>query len=685
MKALKKKAILTSIFFIVSFHIYSQQTTPAVQKDRWSIQPNGSITWLTSESLPHSDHIEMSGEKVSLWLDYRVDTAGITRIIRKVVFPTFRMLPDETRSHITYTFQDNELPQIYINNKLLKTDVSKREQSGNYAFVSKSINHYGIMRIMATAGTSEEVKIERSLFPSVDQPMAIEKFVFSNTGHKRVTVSMEKLNREVTTDTLKSKSQPHTVVMKTINEGHRVLEPGQSTVFSVCYFATDHPEKPFPIDPELETKKRAKRIGEILSPLQLETPDPILNTSFAFAKIRATESIFKTKRGYLHGPGGLEYYAAIWANDQAEYINPYFAFSGDSVGILSAINCYRLFATYMNPEFSPLPSSIVAEGDTVWKGAGDRGDQAMIAYGASRFALAYGKADSAKVLWPLISWCLEYNKRHLNGQGVVESQSDELEGRFPSGKANLSTNCLYYDALVSAGMLARQLHLPQNQIDDYIGRADLLKRNIEQYFGSNVAGFETYKYYETNNTLRAWISMPLAMGIYERSKGTIAALFSPQLWTADGLATEAGKETFWDRSTLYGLRGVLQAGATDQAMTFLQYYSRRRLLGEHVPYPVEAYPEGSQRHLSAESGLYCRVFTEGLFGMRPTGFKNFDCTPRLPKDWKQMTLRNIHAFDTVFDLKIQRLKNGKILATVTKAKGTQTYTIPDGGTVQIKL
>ena len=85
---------------------------------------------------------------------------------------------------------------------------------------------------------------------------------------------------------------------------------------------------------------------------------------------------------------GLEYYAAIWANDQAEYIGPFFAFSGDRLGILSAMNCYRLFARYMNPQYEPLPSSIVAEGDTIWSGAGDRGDQAMIAYGASRFALA---------------------------------------------------------------------------------------------------------------------------------------------------------------------------------------------------------------------------------------------------------------------------------------------------------
>ncbi|MCH5687700.1 hypothetical protein LWM68_27595 [Niabella sp. W65] len=94
------------------------------------------------------------------------------------------------------------------------------------------------------------------------------------------------------------------------------------------------------------------------------------------------------------------------------------------------MNAYRLFAAYMNPEYKPIPSSIINEGKGVWQGAGDRGDMAMIAYGAGRFALANGNADSAKVLWPLIEWCLEYCRRKINTEGVVWSNRDELEGRF---------------------------------------------------------------------------------------------------------------------------------------------------------------------------------------------------------------------------------------------------------------
>jgi hypothetical protein len=683
MKFFKNCAFLCFIILSACCTVGAQQTGLSKQDTRWAIQPDGSISWKTDRNLPHSDHIEMSGEKVSLWVKYGIDTSGFVNVTRTVVFPTFRMLPDDTRSHIAYTFHDNELPRIYINNQLLH--ITGEDGTGDMNLKVKSINQHGIMHLFGQTGKNAAVSIDRSLFPSVDKPLVIEKFTITNKSNEAVTVSMEKLSRIVTTDSATSKSAPHTVIMQSVNDGRHVLQPGQSMALSVCYRATDHPEMLGAVNPAAEEAARIHRIAEILTPLQLQTPDSILNTEFAFAKIRATESIFKTKAGYMHGPGGLSYYAAIWANDQAEYISPYFAFSGDSIGVLSALNCYRLFARYMNPQYKPIPSSIVAEGDTFWNGAGDRGDQAMIAYGASRFAMAYGKADSARKLWPLITWCLEYSRRHINQQGVVTSDADELEGRFPAGKANLSTNCLYYDALISAALLGRQLQVPVKITDGYRKEAAQLKIAIEKYFGATIDGYKTYRYYETNTTLRAWICMPLAMGIFDRKDGTIQALFSPKLWTADGLATEAGQETFWDRSTLYALRGVLQAGATDKAIDYLHYYSSRRLLGEHVPYPVEAYPEGNQRHLSAESGLYCRIFTEGLFGIRPTGFNSFDCTPRLPNKWNDMALNKIQAFGTVFDLRISRRVDGKIEVKVIQGTKQHTYSIKSGDRIHVVL
>jgi hypothetical protein len=316
----------------------------------------------------------------------------------------------------------------------------------------------------------------------------------------------------------------------------------------------------------------------------------------------------------------------------------------------------------MNDEYRPIPSSIIAEGTDIWHGAGDRGDGAMIAYGAARYSLAKGDPKTAEELWPLISWCLEFNRRKKNDQGVIASDSDELEGRFPAGKANLCTSSLGYDALLSASMLSRDLGHPKEEEEKLLAEAKALRDAINAHFGAIVEGFETYRYYEGNDVLRSWICIPMTMGILERSAGTIQALFSPRLWTEDGLATEAGSTTFWDRSTLYGLRGVLAAGETRKGLEYLEYYSRRRLLGDHVPYAVEAYPEGSQRHLSAESALYCRVITEGLFGFRPAGLRAFQCQPRLPEGWDRMALRDVHACGTVFDLVVTREKKDILCA-----------------------
>ena len=103
-------------------------------------------------------------------------------------------------------------------------------------------------------------------------------------------------------------------------------------------------------------------------------------------------------------------------------------------------------------------------------------------------------------------------------------------------------------------------------------------------------------------------------------------------------------------------------------MNFFNYYSKRRLLGEHVPYPVEAYPEGNQRHLSAESALYCRVVTEGVFGIRPKGFSTFSFSPRLPAGWDTMALRNINSFNNTFDIEVRREKKELYIKVFNKNK-----------------
>ena len=340
----------------------------------------------------------------------------------------------------------------------------------------------------------------------------------------------------------------------------------------------------------------------------------------------------------------------------------------------------------MNDNWCPIPSSIIAEGTDVWQGAGDRGDAAMIAYGAARYALASGSLEEARQLWPLITWCLEYCRRKLNAEGVVNSDSDELEGRFPSGQANLCTSSLYYDALISATYLCQVLHEPSNRRHAYAKQAADLRKNIDRYFAHEMDGFDTYQYFQGNDKLRSWICIPLCMGITERAKGTIDALFSPQLWTKNGLLTQAGSQTFWDRTTLYALRGVFAAGYPDKANEYLHYYSQTRLLGEHVPYAIEAWPEGNQRHLSAESGLYARIITEGLFGMRPTGLHRFQMKPEMPSAWNHMSLQHIRAFGSNFFIDVTRARGGKLrVSIVQEGRKPLQYHIKQGEKIDVSL
>jgi hypothetical protein len=582
-----------------------------------------------------------------------------------------RTIPNNTFASLTRQFIQDAFELVTINYKPIVAE----------KVYSITINGTLIVK----SKTGNNLELTRQYFPSSTLPSYCELYTIKNTSGNTYVVEIPKAKNIYYTDPAKGTEGKYTLHVDLFNGGNFNLQTNDSVSFSVCYSGFKANEQVPVVDVDNELAKRLALIHEVWSNLVLVTPDTVLNSEFAFAKIRAAESIFETKGGPMHGPGGEAYYAAIWANDQAEYIGPFFPYLGYDYGNKASLNAYLQFARFMNNEYKPIPSSIIAEGTDIWNGAGDRGDGAMIAYGASRYALVNGDIKQAGQLWPLIEWCLEYCRRKLNAEGVVISNSDELEGRFPSGNANLCTSSLYYDALNSAVFLGEALGKEKKQLKIYKKQAEKLKIDIEKYFGSRIEGFDTYKYYKENDTLRAWICIPLTMGIYDRKAGTIAALFSPRLWTQDGLASLAGDKTFWDRSTLYALRGVLAAGETDKALSFLHYYSNRRLLGEHVPYPVEAYPEGNQRQLSAESGLYCRIFTEGLFGIRPTGLHSFSFTPRLPLSWPVMSLRHIRAFERDFDIVVERI-DGKMKVKVSDGeKILVNKLIKDGDMIKANL
>ena len=649
-----------------------------VAQNRWTIQPDGKTIRMDASavSLPHSDHVEMSGKMMAVVLYWDVSAEGRFYVDRSLVFPMLRTIPNNTHASLMLRQNLDVVAQLRINN------------NHRLNFKTRYVELDGVMRVVEEHNSGKYgLEVERVIFPTMEQQMMCEHYVLRNTGTIAYALQIPELKQEITTDPKRGVKGAYKVLSQIKGGGVYELQPSQSVEFDFVIEALNNEQQSVA---ELDVKQllaeREAYVAQIDDNLILDTPDDTIDTEFRYAKIRASESICKTKGGYMHAPGGESYYAAIWANDQAEYVNPFFPFLGYDVGNESAINSYRHFARFMNDGWKPIPSSIIAEGDDIWNGAGDRGDGAMIAYGAARYALTRSDRREAEELWPLIEWCLEYCRRQINDKGVVKSDKDELEGRFPAGDANLCTSTLYYDALLSAAYLGKELGKSPKLVADYRSRAKAMRAAIESHFGANVKGYDTYRYYEGNDILRSWICMPLCVGIYDRAEATIDAMFKSDLFTRDGLLTAQNSTTFWDRSTLYAFRGAYAAGYADFITEHLSYYSNRRLLGDHVPYPIEAWPEGSQRHLSAESGLYCRIITEGMFGIRPTGMRSFELKVEIPSDWEFARLKHIRAFGTDFDVEAERRANGKMQITVREQGGkVQTFNVKAGTLINVKL
>lgn len=647
---MEKKGLLTILLFALCICALNAQ---AQQKYWWKLAPNGGIFWTVKNTKSHTDHIEMSGKQISAIVTYGVNTSGNLVLNKRIIFPLLRTIPNDTRGSLWKNFTESVLPTITVGGERIEE-------------IPTLFQHNDIMTIVTN--TKQGLRIERKIYPSVDKPVYVEKYKITNTTAKVLKVEVEKQDKTFNTDSAKGVDGVYNINYKTYNDGLKMLAPLQSDEFSIVFSAKRAKDPMYYIAANYEQEKRETFVDELKGSLVLNTPDSVLNTFFAFAKLRATESIYETKGGLMHSPGGANYYAALWANDQGEFTSPLFPFIGNSTGNASAINCYRTFATYTNPEYQRLPSSIVAEGTSTWNWKetkyGDRGDAAMLLYGGARFALAYADTLEARRIWPLLEWCAEYTIRRKNTDGVIASETDGEEGRFKTGKANLYVNALAYSGFLMASRLAKQLQLP-NKEAEFAKEAALLRKNMDQYFKADILGYTTYKYHKDATTLYAWAGMPLAMGISDYAAETQAALFSKDMWAKDVMLSESGNtKRYFERPMLNAFRGLFFSGhKIDTTLKYFKAYTALRLLGEHVPYVVEAYPEGNGRHLAGDNALYCRIVTEGLFGIEPIAFNQFNISPRLPANWYEMSLNHIKAFNGDFNILAKR-KGKRILVSV---------------------
>lgn len=609
---------------------------------RWTITGNG-IEWtVNSGDCAHIDDIEMAGLGASFLVWYGIDQDGRLSLKRHPVWPTLRTRPNNTHASWQMDIPAETLPVLKLNGKEAP-ELPLR---------------FGLDGVLTVISAAEDAEVERVLFPTAGTPGQLcrdcmEIITVTNRGQSPLLAALPGESVSLIGYERGTKGVYQAAICRWGEE--TLLQPGESTSFVLTYTAwiPGREAAASPVngsEAHARLLQRRRRADQLMNDFSvLETGIPHLDRMFAFAKLRAGESIFDVACGLLHSPGGMSYYAASWCNDQVEYSGPWFGFHGDAISTEAALNAYLQYIPFMSEQNLSIPSSIIAEGTDFWEK--DRGDEAMYIYGASQFALYSGSESIARRLYPAIKWCINYCMSRKNSSGVICSDTDELEGRFPTGEANLSTSSLCYGGLRYAACLAGSLGFAEDE-QEFTALADALEEAIEAYFGAEIHGYATYRYYDGCEILRSWICLPLVMGLNARAQGTLDALTSDRLWTADGLLTAEGDKTFWDRSTLYGFRGAFLGGAGDRIFAYFDQYSRNRLLGERVPYPIEAWPEGSKRHLSAESALYCRIIPEGILGIRPQSLHSFRMIPRLPAGLPYLKLSRIHAFGAVFSIEV---------------------------------
>lgn len=652
---LSRAGIITAALF-VAVSVYAAQP---LATDYWTADADkGGISHVVTTNEPTV--LCMQGRKVVM----QVQVDQKTNLSYKARF--FHVDPDLTKKgKVIATVCSDSNPVLQVNGRPLQCDLPS------------TVAFNGMLTVVYPE--REGIVSARTVYPSMRNPVVVEEWQLRNVTDKPLTVDIS-MTGKVTTATEKT-----VLVWTCQGPASTVVAPGGTVSFARCLQAQlrDRTDKNSAVDVAGEHAARQALIEAAWrGPGRLETPEPQLDMAFALQKLHVLECPIDTIKGVIVHNGSLTYSPGVWANDPVEYSSPLFPFFGDPELNRASMGMYRIWLDYCRTNgIVPFPGSF--EHADLKLCQRERGDDAMVLYALAKFLLFQGDRAAAEEMWPLIEFAEASVLRHTTIDGIVASQTDEMEGRYPTGKANLSTSSLAYGGYCLAARLAQSLG-KTDIANVYDTRAAALRKGIESYFGAEVEGFKTYRYYTGNTTLRGWILLPLAMGITERQEATVAALISDKLWPhrlagADILA-ESTRPTEWGRETYYALRALFKAGRTEEAIDLTRRVVKAQIFGARGPYPDE-----DAIDMLCPGSLYPRVFTEGMFGIVPTGLDSFECTPWLPKNWPKMALRDVRAFGRAWDMLVERDGDLQKVTVSAGGKALLTASGPAGKTYQVRF
>ena len=218
-----KACFLVVFFFLNSVISFSQDS------NRWQVNKEGSISWTIKDKIPHYDHLEMSGKRVSAVIRYGVEPNKDFRINRTIVWPMLRTIPNDTHASLIREFNTDIIKEINVNGRLVSSE-EVREISMN-----------GILWVKSLIG--KQLELTRKIFPSTELPVLLEQYELRNLGEKDMNIEIPNRSLVYTTDKNRGVDGIYSVDCKIENSGNFNLKKGESIEFSLIFEAEKTGEK----------------------------------------------------------------------------------------------------------------------------------------------------------------------------------------------------------------------------------------------------------------------------------------------------------------------------------------------------------------------------------------------------------------------------------------------------------
>src|SRR5690606_19225116 len=210
--------------------------------------------------------------------------------------------PNHTHASIMRRFGIDYISKLQVNGRSLNREAVK------------AMRLNGLHTVVRKLGTGDKttdkgpalVELTRIYFPAMDQPVFYERYTVKNVSDHPIALTVPAQQATYHTDPERGETGSYTLVaqLHATEREVRYLQPGEACQFDASIQGYRDGESPATIDAAAAYRARTAFVDQMWSKLVFHSPDETLNTAFAFAKIRAAESIFRTKGGYMHGPGG---------------------------------------------------------------------------------------------------------------------------------------------------------------------------------------------------------------------------------------------------------------------------------------------------------------------------------------------------------------------------------------------